>query len=410
MRNVVQSFLIALAMLRLHKLRAFLTMLGVIIGVMSVTLIVMISSGFQAYIGGAFKKLGADTIIVFFDPGRRAQGQTLGKIDKLTLDDMQFVMGRVPTLDIASGVMNLPVQKVMYGEQNMDNPQLFASDENFEELNRFTLLSGRTLSAADVASDANVAVIGEEVRDRLFPDKQAIGKLILFQGIAFEVIGVMEKMDFLGNNTGRMVLVPITTAQKKWVGGEKLDMMTFRPKPGVKVDDAMESIWEALMVRSGNKAIYRIDSRESILNVFGGILGAAGGILAAIAALSLLVGGIGIMNIMLVSVTERTREIGLRKAVGARRGSILTQFLVEAGTLSLVGGLIGMGIAYGLGLVVTFASAAAHWPSKEGLEMPFPLVAALFAAMFSALIGMVFGLYPAMNAARLDPIVALRSE
>jgi putative ABC transport system permease protein len=124
----------------------------------------------------------------------------------------------------------------------------------------------------------------------------------------------------------------------------------------------------------------------------------------------LLVGGIGIMNIMLVSVTERTKEIGLRKAVGAKRGSILTQFLVEAGTLSLVGGLIGMSIAYGIGQVASMATASMHWPSKSGLEMPFPILAAVFAAMFSAMIGMVFGLYPAMSAARLDPIVALRRE
>jgi len=410
MKNVVQSFLIALGMLRLHKLRAFLTMLGVIIGVMSVTLIVMISSGFQAYINGEFKKLGADTMFVFFDPGRRNRGQNLGSQEKLTTDDMKFVMGRVSSLDIATGVMNLPAQKVLYGSHNVDNPQIYASDENFQELNRFTILEGRSLNAHDVASQANVAVIGEDIRDRLFPDKRALGKLILFQGIAMEVIGVVEKMDFMGDNTGRMILVPITTAQKKWVGGEKIDMMMLRAKPGVKVDDAMQSVWEALMVRSNNKPIYRLDSRESILKVFGGVLGAAGAILAAVAALSLLVGGIGIMNIMLVSVTERTKEIGLRKAVGAKRGSILTQFLVEAATLSLVGGLIGMGLAYGLGQVVHIATAAMQKPSKTGLEMPFPVMAAIFSAIFSALIGMVFGLYPAMSAARLDPIVALRRE
>ena len=410
MKNVLQSFLIALGMLRLHKMRAFLTMLGVIIGVMSVTMIVMISSGFQAYINGEFKKLGSDTMFVFFDPGRRGRGQNLGTVDKLTTDDITFVMQRVQSLDIASGVMNLPSQKVLYGDKDVDNPQIYASDENFQELNRFTMIEGRTLNAHDLATQANVAVIGEELRDRLFPDKKAIGKLIMLQGIAFEVIGIVEKTDFMGDNTGRMLLVPITTAQKKWVGGHKIDIMMLRAKQGTKVDDAMQAVWEAMMVRSGNKPIYRLDSRESILKVFGGVVGAAGAILAAVAALSLLVGGIGIMNIMLVSVTERTKEIGLRKAVGARRGSILTQFLVEAGTLSLVGGLIGMSIAFGLGQIVSAATASMHWPNKTGLEMPFPLMAAIFSAVFSAMIGMVFGLYPAMSAARLDPIVALRRE
>jgi putative ABC transport system permease protein len=409
-KNVIQSFLIALGMLRLHKMRAFLTMLGVIIGVMSVTMIVMISSGFQAYINGEFKKLGSDTMFVFFDPGRRGRGQNLGNVDKLTTDDITFVMQRVQSLDIAAGVMNLPSQKVMYGSKDVDNPQIYASDENFQELNRFTIIEGRSLNAHDITSQANVAVIGEEIRDRLFPDKKAIGKLILLQGIAFEVIGIVEKADFMGDNTGRMLLVPITTAQKKWVGGHKIDIMMLRAKQGTKVDDAMQAVWEAMMIRSGNKPIYRLDSRESILKVFGGVVGAAGAILAAVAALSLLVGGIGIMNIMLVSVTERTKEIGLRKAVGARRGSILTQFLVEAGTLSLVGGLIGMSIAFGLGQIVSMATASMHWPNKAGLEMPFPLMAAVFSAVFSAMIGMVFGLYPAMSAARLDPIVALRRE
>ena len=139
-------------------------------------------------------------------------------------------------------------------------------------------------------------------------------------------------------------------------------------------------------------------------------MGGAGGILAAVAALSLLVGGIGIMNIMLVSVTERTKEIGLRKAVGAKRNSILTQFLVEAATLSLVGGLIGMGIAWAIGKLVTAVTMAQQFPGKEGLQTPFPVTAAIMAALFSAFIGVVFGLYPAMSASRLDPIVALRRE
>jgi putative ABC transport system permease protein len=230
------------------------------------------------------------------------------------------------------------------------------------------------------------------------------------QGITLTVVGVIEKTDFLGDGTGRMVLLPLTTAQAKRMGGQRLDIIMLRAKQGIKVDDAMDQVWQALMIRTGNRPIFRLDSRESILKVFSGVVGAAGGILAAIAALSLLVGGIGIMNIMLVSVTERTREIGLRKAVGATRGSVLTQFLVEAATISLIGGLIGMGIAYGLGQVVHLATAIKKWPSPTGLEAPFPITAALFAAAFSAVIGMVFGLYPAMSASKLDPIVALRTE
>jgi putative ABC transport system permease protein len=408
--NVAQSFFIALDMLRLHKLRAFLTMLGVIIGVMSVTIIVMISNGFQAYLNGEFKKLGSDTMFVFFDPSRRMRGQTTGGKDKLTKDDMKFVLERVQSIDIGSGLMQIQGQKIRYGEKEMGNPQIYGADENYQVLNRFKVLTGRSFTPEDIRTRANVAIIGEDIRDRLFPDGNCVGKLVLLNGIALEVIGVIEKANFLGDNTARQMLVPITTAQDKWVGGDRIDFMMLRAKKGVKVDDAMQQVWEALMLRTNNKPIFRLDSNESILGVFNNVLSSAGILLAAIAALSLLVGGIGIMNIMLVSVTERTKEIGLRKSVGAKQASILTQFLVEAATLSLVGGVIGMAVAYSLGLVVTAVTAAQKWPNASGLALPFPVPAAIGAAIFSALIGMVFGLYPAVSAAKLDPIVALRRE
>ncbi|MBI3722245.1 MAG: FtsX-like permease family protein, partial [Fimbriimonas ginsengisoli] len=225
-----------------------------------------------------------------------------------------------------------------------------------------------------------------------------------------EVIGVIKRADFLGDSSARMVLVPITTAQSKWMGSRRVDFIMLRAKPGVKVNDAMDSVWRALMLRSHNRPIYRLDSRESILSVLEGLVGVAGVILAAVAALSLLVGGIGIMNIMLVSVTERTREIGLRKAIGAPQAAILQQFIIEAAMLSMVGGLIGMFIAWSLGNAVTILTAMRQWPSPDGLATPFPLTAAIGAALFSAFIGVVFGLYPAISAAKLDPIVALRHE
>jgi putative ABC transport system permease protein len=436
--NIFQSVAIALEMLRQHKLRAFLTMLGVIIGVMSVTMIVMISSAFQEYLNSQFKKIGSDTMFVFFDPGRRGRGETTGGIERLTLDDKQYVLNRVTSVDLASAIMQVPSTSILYKDKSYDSPQIYASDEYFQELNKFDLKEGRTLSKADLESKANVCVIGEDLQSRLFggvaaPDdstgakdpaanvkrptiadtskgEEALGRLVTLNGITLQVVGVFKRADFMGQTNSRMVLMPLTTAQSKWVGGSRIDFMLFRPKKGIKVNEAMQAIWEALMVKSGNKAIYRLDSRETILQVLTSVLGVAGAALAGIAALSLLVGGIGIMNIMLVSVTERTREIGLRKAVGARQEVILTQFLVEAATLSLVGGLIGMFIAWMLGNIVTLITVLKHWPGDDGLSTPFPIPAALGAAVFSALIGVVFGLYPAISAARLDPIVALRHE
>lgn len=406
----LQSFQIALEMLRQHKMRAFLTMLGVIIGVMSVTMIVMISGGFQAYINTEFKKLGSDTMFVFFDPGRRARGETTAGIDKLTVDDLEYIKKRVSLIDIGTGMVGVQAQKVRNGEESYDNPQVYAADDLFQELNRFELLAGRAISRADVDQKANVCLIGEDIKTQLFHNESPIGKLILMNGIALEVIGEFKKADFMGDSNARLVMVPLSTAQSKWVGGKKLDMLMLRPKPGVDMQAALDSVWEALMLRSGNRPLYRLDSRESIMQVFTGVIGVAGVILAAIAALSLLVGGIGIMNIMLVSVTERTREIGLRKAIGAPSSAILQQFLIEAATLSLIGGLIGMGIAWMLGNLVTIITALREFPTSEGLATPFPIAAGIGAAAFSAFIGVVFGLYPAMSASKLDPIVALRHE
>ncbi len=408
--GIAQSFFVAIGMLRLHKLRAFLTMLGVIIGVMSVTIIVMIQNGFDEYLKGQFRKLGADTMFVVFDPGRRGRGQTMAGIKNLRTQDIQFLMNRASNLDVASATLSVPVTKASYGEKDITDAKITAVDENFRELNRFAITKGRFLSKADLDQRANVCVIGEDIKNRLFGTQEPIGKLINVGGFALEVVGLIEKTEFMGDSTARMMLIPITMAQKKWVGGDRIDMIMLRAKPGIVVDDAMGQVWRALMVKSNGRPVYRVDSRESILQVFGKVVGAAGTVLAAIAALSLLVGGIGIMNIMLVSVTERTKEIGLRKAVGAKRGAILMQFLIESATLSLIGGIIGMFIAWLLGQAVHLVTIQLKWPTEAGFIAPFPMSAAVMAAIFSALIGVIFGLYPAMSASKLDPIVALRTE
>ncbi len=406
---IAQSFLIALEMLRLHKMRAFLTMLGVIIGVMAVTTIVMITNGFQAYMKGEFSTMGANTIFVFFDPGRNER-ETAGAIDGLTMADAQYLRDRIPEIERISPYSEGGRTPARYGENKVADASIKAVEKSFCDQSDFILLSGRKITDADTDSMANVGIIGEELLAMLFKGSDPLGKLVILNGITVEVIGVRKKKAAFGQSNEKDIYLPITTFQKKLQGGDKVMMLTIQPKEGVDGKMIMDKIWEAMMARSGNKKVYRVDSSESMLATFNAILGGIGVVLAGVAALSLLVGGIGIMNIMLVSVTERTREIGLRKAVGARGVTVMTQFLVEAATLSLVGGLIGMGLAYGLGSLATVISSARDFPKEGGLPTPFPLTAAIGSAAFSAIIGMVFGFYPAVSAAKLDPIVALRRE
>lgn len=404
--TVLRSGGIALEMLRLHKLRAFLTMLGVIIGVMSVTLIVMVSNGFQYFLTSEFERLGSDTIFVAFD---RFSTKQRTSIEGLTLDDVKYLQDQIPQIDVVAPIVQVPVTKVSANAKEVTNCRIWASNENYLTLNRVRVMEGRAIDANDEANRANVCLIGPEINERLF-DNKGLGETIQLQGITLEVIGITERFDIMGQTNARDLLVPLATVQDKWVGGDTVTYISMRPKTGYSVQETVEQVWQAMMRRSGNKRIYRVDSRESILNIFNVVLGGAGTVLAGIAGLSLLVGGIGIMNIMLVSVTERTREIGLRKAVGARRSTILIQFLVEAAVLSMIGGLIGMGLAFMFGLGITELTKALKVPSEAGLQMPFPLPAAVASMLFSALIGVVFGFFPAMSASRLNPIDALRKE
>ncbi|MBX3117679.1 MAG: ABC transporter permease [Fimbriimonadaceae bacterium] len=404
-----QSFLVALDMLRTHKLRALLTMLGVIIGVFSVTIIVMISNGFQAYMNGQFNQFGADTIYLFFDPGRQ-RGQSLGSIDGLRMDDVTYLRERIPALDIISPMTDGGKLEASHEGESLDKAALKGVDEYYLEMSNYEITQGRSINKADLENLANVCVIGDETKNRLFKAENPLGKIITFRGLSVEVVGVMKKHSAFGDSNEFDVLVPLSTFQKKWSGDDRVMFISMRPKEGEKVKVVMDRVWEAMMARSNNKRLYRLDSNESVLQVLNGIFGMAGIMLAGIAALSLLVGGIGIMNIMLVSVTERTKEIGLRKAIGARSGTVLSQFLVESATLSLVGGIIGMTFAWIFGQLVQILTASLKFPTEEGLATPFPITAAIGAAIFSAFIGVVFGLYPAYRASRLSPIDALRTE
>lgn len=406
--NLWDAFKVAFDMLRVHKMRAFLTMLGVIIGVMSVSLIVLAMSAFQTYVSDQFARIGSDTIFVMFNPGR--EGAVFGDVDGLKTSDIDFIQTRVPEIEIASGYREAGKHDLRAGTTELEGVGVKGIDQNFVTLNTVELLKGRQISEQDQATKASVAVISEDVEKGLFPKGDSIGKVVQLGGLTVEVIGVAKNLELMGERDTKVMFVPLATANAKWLGGENVDLILLRAKKGLTINKVMDKIWEALMLRSGGRNIYKVESSENVLKIFQGILGVIGMILSGIAALSLLVGGIGVMNIMLVSVTERTREIGLRKAVGAKPFAIMSQFLIESATLTLLGGLIGMGIAWGFGNLLTIITMLTKWPRAGGLAAPFPVGAAIGSMVFSALIGVVFGFYPAARAAKLHPIDALRSE
>ena len=225
------------------------------------------------------------------------------------------------------------------------------------------------------------------------------------------MIGVLAKRGRgFGENLDEGVYIPLNAALRRWAGDDKLTMILAMPHTREQTSAAMDAIWETLMRQHNNQPDFRVDTLGSILSAISRVITLFGLLLGGIAGLALLVGGIGIMNIMLVSVTERTREIGLRKAVGAQRGHILTQFLIESATLATIGGLIGMGTGWGIGELIEWATKQSEAFGDDGLTFYFPWWAAIGAFLFSASVGVVFGLYPAWRAANLDPIVALRYE
>ena len=406
--NFWDAFKVALDMLRIHKLRAFLTMLGVIIGVMSVSLIVLAMSAFQTYVGDQFSRIGSDTIYVMFRPGR--DNAFLGDVDGLKTSDIDYIRARVPEIEMASGYREAGEHDLRSGADELESTSVKAIDQNFVILNAMTLTKGRHISAQDQTTMSSVALISEDVEKGLFPAGDSIGKIIQLDGLTVEVIGVTKNLELMGQRNTKVMFVPLSTANSKWRGGDNVDLILMRAQKGLTINKVMDKIWESLMLRSGGRPIYNVESSENVLNIFQSILGVIGMILSGIAALSLLVGGIGVMNIMLVSVTERTREIGLRKAVGAKPIAIMVQFLIESASLTLMGGLIGMLIAWGFGNVLTVVTIMTKWPREGGLAAPFPMGAAIGSMLFSALIGVVFGFYPAARAAKLNPIDALRSE
>jgi putative ABC transport system permease protein len=412
--NLWQNVRLALSGLAVNKLRSFLTMLGIIIGVAAVITLLSVGRGVERFVAAEFEGLGHNLLFVLpgqvrFDQGpRRPGGGGLTSADVAALSDPL----RVP--DVVSVAPEYGRSAVVTRGRYEARTQIAGTTPEFTAVRNFHPIAGDFFADQDVTGATRVAVLGQTVYQKLFPDGEPpMGATIRINDVNFRVIGLMEGKGGSGfNDQDNVVLVPITTAQRRLFAGRRADgswridviyaQVLSEDRQAAAISQIQMTLRETHNITFRDEDDFTVLSQSELLNAFGQITGILTLFLGVIAGISLLVGGIGIMNIMLVSVTERTREIGLRKAVGAKRRDILWQFLVEAVILALLGGLIG--------LLVGAAGTQVISALSNSLQPSLAWDSVALAVAFSAAVGLFFGIYPARRAAALNPIDALRYE
>ena len=400
-----ETLAVAFQSIRANALRSMLTMLGIIIGVGAVITMVALGTGAQKAVEERIAALGANVFTVYAGQGRSGAVMMTDRTI-LSTDDYQALLRDATLLKAVEPEMQQSLQ-VVYGNQNR-NLQIIGTTANYTDVRNYTVPYGRMFTAGDDASRQRYAVLGSSVPEMLGGNPAAmIHQTILIRGIPFEILGVLSSKGAAGGftNPDEQILIPLQTAQYRVFGSKRLRSMGVQVKDGVPIEQGMVDLERVLRrehhIRPGGDNDFTIRNQQDVLQTQQQATQVFTTLLASIAAVSLVVGGIGIMNIMLVSVTERTREIGVRKALGATRGNILLQFLIEALTLCILGGLIG--VLLGAGTTVVLARVM-KWNTLISGS------AVVIAFGFSALVGLFFGIWPARRAAKLDPITALRYE
>ena len=412
--NLLLTFRVALRALAKNKMRAGLTVLGVVIGIAAVTTMVSIGQSASGLVQGQFEMLGTNVILIF--PGSQQRGGVRQGLNiSLTAEDSDAINAECPSVLAASPLVGAGGQ-IIYGNENWSPKEMHGIGVNYLVVRNWELKHGGFFTDRDVASASKVCVLGQSVVKRLFQTANPLGETIRIRNIPFEVIGVLAEKgaNMVGDDQDDIVLLPYTTVRKRLYGSNFRDVHAiFASARSVSLmQDAEREINQLLYERHrippGEPPDFMVQNTTEIANVLGVITGTLTMMLASIAGISLLVGGVGIMNIMLVSVTERTREIGIRMAVGARGKDILRQFLVEAVLLSCIGGVIGFGLGVaastGATMLINSFTTGTKWPIIVSFQ------AGVVAILFSATVGVFFGYYPARRASRLDPIEALRYE
>ncbi len=402
---------IALAALRAHKLRSFLTLLGIIISVFTLIGVMSIIEGLNAYIAEKVANFGANTfyinrygIITNLKDFLEAQRHNR----KLTMEDYEYLRERLALAEKV-GAIDGRLADVRAGKESIEDVSLRGMTPSMVDIFRETVASGRYINESDYQRRAMVAFVGSDVTERLFPTVDPLGKTLNIDGLPFEIVGVAEKVgSALGQSQDNFVNIPLTTYFKIWGegppgdGGLSVGVKYSSPAVMAQAMDEARTLMRARRRQKyDDKDRFGLIASESLTNLWDQIFGGIAAVAVGVVSVFLVVGGIVIMNIMLASVTERTREIGIRKSLGARRRDILLQFLVEASVLSTVGGLVGVLAALGATALVV---------ATTPVPMRTPLSAVVLAVAVSEAVGLFFGIYPAQKAARLDPVIALRAE
>ena len=395
--QLIEAFKMSVSAIVAHKMRSLLTMLGIIIGITSVVSVVALGNGSQQKILENIKGIGTNTITIFngtgFGDRRAEQMQNLTVNDANALSNQSYVQSVTPN-STSSGTL-------IYGNQTFSSTSLKGVSEQSFDVEGLTLKLGNTFIQEDIRNNQSVALIDESAKKSIFPHENPLGKIVMFNKRPLRIIGVVSDRQMGGASSSLNIYAPYSTVMNKISGSKKIASITVKVSDSVNSAVAEKGITELLKMRHGKKDFFIMNS-DTIKQTIESTTSTMKLLISSIAFISLIVGGIGVMNIMLVSVTERTKEIGVRMAIGARQSNILQQFLIEAVLICLIGGVTGILLSGAIGLLFnTFMSDFA---------MAFSTASIIAAVAFSTLIGVVFGYMPAKRAAQLDPITALARE